>query len=412
MSETPPSEPKGKARGAGLWPVVLAVGLIWLGWQVALVPLAMRAPSEYAVRLAPGSPEVLARAAEDEVLTGEMDDAGYLARLALARAPFDVQALRVIALSEADAGRTEQADQLMTLAGNWSLRDTAAHSWLIESRLKQGNYASAFAHADTLVRRRADIRPLVFNLFSTAAETDPRAGPYLIGELADSAPWRTEYLQSVYKRQDGLQLLAALALGLEKTEAPFTTAELQSLYQALYQGRRISGLKAIRQTLDRPSGASILVDGEFGDDQPILPFGWDLGVGAGISVARLDDDKAPDRTALRVIHDGRNAQDLATQVVLMEPGTYRLSGRQRLENGRGRTGFAWRVQCLETSEIISETRFEMDREPQADWAPFQTQFTVPSQGCSAQVVKLVPLNTGRRTDIVIWFSQLSLVRIP
>ena len=408
MSGTPSPEQKTGSKSAGLWPVGLAVGLIWLGWQIALVPMSTLAPSEHAIRLAPGSAEVLARAAEGEMRAGEMEDAGYLARLSLSRAPFDVEALRVLAMSEAEAGRTVEADELMTLAGNWSLRDNAAHSWLIESRLRQGNYASAFAHADTLVRRRADLRPQVFNLFSTAAETDPRSGPYLVAELADSPPWRAEYLQSLYRRPDGLQLLAGLALGLEQTEGPFTDAELQSLYQ----GRRIPGLKTIRETLDRPSATTILVNGEFADQETILPFGWQLGVGPGISVGLLNDDRKPELTALRVIHDARNPEELASQVVLMQPGTYRLSGRQRLENGRGRSGFAWQVQCLETSGIISEVRFDLDMEAQADWSPFQTRVVVPEQGCTAQTVKLVPINTGRRTDIVIWFSQLALERIP
>ncbi len=412
MSEAPPPEAKTPGKAGGLWPVGLAVGLIWLGWQVALVPLATRAPSEHAIRLSPGSAEVLARAAEGEMRAGDMEDAGYLARLSLSKAPFDVEALRVLAMAEAEAGRTVQADELMTLAGNWSLRDSAAHSWLIESRLRQGNYASAFAHADTLVRRRADLRPQVFNLFSTAIETDPRAGPYLASELADSPPWRSEYLQSLYRRPNGLQLLAGLALGLEKTDGPFTSTELQSLYQALYQGRRIAGLQTIRETLDRPSTAAILVNGEFANQEAILPFGWQLGVGPGLSVGLLNDDRRPELTALRVIHDARNAQEVVSQLVLMEPGTYRLSGRQRLENGRGRTGFAWQVQCLESSEIISEVRFQLDMDAQADWSSFQTRVVVPAQGCTAQIVKLVPINTGRRTDIVMWFSQLALERIP
>lgn len=411
MSESGPPE-RPRSRADSLWPVGLAVGLIWLGWQVALVPLTARAPTEHAVRLAPGSADVLSRAAEVEAQAGDMEDAAYLARLSLARAPFDVPALRVLALAEADAGRLERADELMTLAGNWSLRDSAAHSWLIESRLRQGDYASAFAHADTLVRRRADLRPLVFNLFSTAAELDPRAGAYLVSELAGSPSWRAEYLESLYRRPNGLQLLAGLALGLESSEAPFSDAELQTLYQALYAGRRIPGLKAVRESLDRPASDSILVNGEFADGESILPFGWDLGVGPGISVGLLNDDQKPELTALRVIHDARNGQDLASQLVLMGPGTYRLSGRQRLESGEGRATFAWRVQCLETSEIIAEVRFDLEREGGADWVPFQTRVVVPAEGCSAQVVKLVPASTGRRTRIVMWFSQLALERTP
>ena len=46
--------------------------------------------------------------------------------------------------------------------------------WLIERRLRQGNYVSAFAHADTLVRRRQDIQPEVFSLFTLAGVQDPQ----------------------------------------------------------------------------------------------------------------------------------------------------------------------------------------------------------------------------------------------
>lgn len=400
----------GKPSGlTGLWPVGVAVGLIWLGWQMALVPMSTFAPPEQAVRLAPGSADVLSRAAEAEAMAGDMEDAAYLARLALSKAPFDVEALRVLALAESDAGRNDQADQLMTLAGNWSLRDNVAHGWLVESRLRQGNYASAFAHADTLIRRRADLRPQVFNLFSTAAELDPAAGAYLLGELAESPPWRAEYLQSLYKRPNGIQLLASLAVGLEKTAAPFSDAELEALYTALYNGRQIAGLKTVRQALDRPAADALLVNGAFVDEPAIRPFGWDLGVGPGITVALLNDDRKPDLTALRVIHDGRSQQPLATQILTLAPGTYRLTGQQRLENGSGRTQFSWEVQCVGATESLGEKRFDLDMAAQADWAPFDLRFTVPGTGCEAQTLRLIPRNTGRRTDIVIWFSQLSLV---
>lgn len=400
----------GKPSGlTGLLPVGVAAGLIWLGWQIVLVPLSIFAPPEHAVRLAPGSADVLAHAAEVEAMAGDMEDAAYLARLALSKAPFDVEALRVLALAESDAGRDDQADQLMTLAGNWSLRDNVAHGWLVESRLRQGNYASAFAHADTLIRRRADLRPQVFDLFSTAAEMDPAAGAYLLGELAESPPWRAEYLRSLYKRPNGIQLLASLAVGLEKTSAPFSDSELEALYTALYEGRQIPGLKTVRQALGRPSADALLVNGAFADEPAVRPFGWDLGVGPGIAVAMLNDDRKPELTALRVIHDGRNPQPLATQILTLAPGTYRLTGQQRLENGSGRTQFSWEVQCVGATEILGEKRFDLDMAAQAEWSSFDVRFTVPGSGCEAQTLRLVPRNTGRRTDIVIWFSQLSLV---
>ncbi|WP_298745490.1 hypothetical protein, partial [uncultured Brevundimonas sp.] len=113
----------------------LVVGAVVLGWQIALQPLIQRAPVEAAIRIAPGSPLVLRRAAESELAAGRTDTAAALGREALRRSPFNVPALRVVGLTEARAGREEAADDILTLAGNWSLRDDPAHAWLVERRL-------------------------------------------------------------------------------------------------------------------------------------------------------------------------------------------------------------------------------------------------------------------------------------
>src|SRR5690606_6261812 len=106
------------------------------------------------------------------------------ARARLRQSPFDVRALRVAGLVAARNGQDELANEVVTLAGNWSLRDDPAHAWLIEYRLRRGDDGSAFAHADTLVRRREDVRTQVFDLFTTAANSDPRSLPVLIDLLS------------------------------------------------------------------------------------------------------------------------------------------------------------------------------------------------------------------------------------
>ena len=63
----------------------LVVGAVVLGWQIAIQPLIQRAPVEIAVRLAPGSPLALRRAAEAELAAGRIDNAAALSRDALVR---------------------------------------------------------------------------------------------------------------------------------------------------------------------------------------------------------------------------------------------------------------------------------------------------------------------------------------
>jgi hypothetical protein len=405
----------------GYGAVGLAIGLIWLGWQVVLVPLTDRAPSEHAVRLSPGSAVVLAEAAEDEWRAGRMDNADALARLALERAPFNLQALRVLGLVEGETGDRALADDLLTLAGNWSLRDDSSHSWLIDNRLRRGDYGSAFAHADTIVRRRAEVRPQVFDLFGTAMETDPRSVPFLAGELSDDPPWRAAFINSLYQREGGVALAAQLAMVMKDSDGHFSDAELQQLYQRLYSAGQIGALRQVRTALDRPAAGQALVDGRFEAQSAILPFGWDLAVGAGYSVAALADAGPSDESntnarpsgALRVGHNGQSRDVLARQVTLLPPGSYRLLGRSRWEFGKSEMTFSWQVICRGAARPAGEAVIGAPRtsSPAAGetWTPFSVEFQVPSEGCDSQSVQLAGENPGRRTDLVVWFSHLEIM---
>lgn len=418
-----PTPPKASPL-LGYGAVGLAIGLIWLGWQVVLVPLADRAPAEHAVRLSPGSAVVLAKASEAEWRAGRMDNADALARMALERAPFNLQALRVVGLVEGETGDRGVADDLLTLAGNWSLRDDSSHSWLIDNRLRRGDYGSAFAHADTLVRRRAEIRPQVFDLFGTAMEADPRSVPFLAGELADSPPWRAAFINSLYQREGGVALAAQLAMVMKDSDGRFSDAELQQLYQRLYSASQTEALRQVRTTLDRPAAEQNLIDGRFEADAAILPFGWDLAVGAGYSVAALSDagpSEAADGQlrpsgALRVGHNGQSRDVLARQVTLLAPGRYRLLGLSRWEFGTSQMTFSWQLVCGGAARPAGEAVFGAPTRSTAaaseTWTPFSMEFQVPADGCDSQSLQLVGENPGRRTDLVIWFSHLEIAAVP
>ena len=128
-----PASTRGVTQHIGYGLLALSV---WLAWEVLKAPVAARAPPSIGVRIAATSPEVLRRAAEAEFTAGRPGNAEALAEESLVRAPFNARALRVRGLAAAEAGETEQADQLLTLAGNWSLRDDPAHAWLVEYRLR------------------------------------------------------------------------------------------------------------------------------------------------------------------------------------------------------------------------------------------------------------------------------------
>lgn len=397
---------------ADIAPYVLIVGAVVLAWQIAIQPLIQRAPVEVAVRVAPGSAIALRRAAESELEAGRNDNAASLGRDALIRSPFDVRALRVVGLTEARAGRADSADDLLTLAGNWSLRDDPAHAWLVEHRLRRGDYSSSFAHADTLVRRREDIRPQVFRLFTVAASHDAqRVLPVLVRLLEANPPWRAAYLTGLYAQEDGLQVAASLAVLLQSSKAPLTTRELAEFYeQALHKGQE-GAVKAVRARLNRPRADIAVTNGGFDDPTASEPFQWALVQKAGAATEILADDLDSSNFALRVEYDGSSAGPLARQRTFLAPGRYRFRAESRLESGEAAGQMAWTVTCATGGAgLVSVAAVPAGTPANPRWTASSAEFSVAA-ACSSQWLELRGLTGDRDTPVVAWFDRVAIISL-
>lgn len=384
---------------------------VWLAWEIAKAPIAERAPAVLAMRIAPTSPEVLRRAAESELASGRTENAKALAEESLSRAPFNARALRVRGLAAASEGRLTEADELLTLAGNWSLRDDPAHAWLVEHRLRRGDYRSAFAHADTLARRRVDLYPSLFELFSTAASLDPRAVGAVADLLEERPPWRWAYLGYLRHDPDGDPVLLAVALALENSKAPLDSSELSDAYQHWLGEGRLGAISLLRARSGRPAMDSLVGNGNFStaEDQQIKPFGWSLGIGAGLNAEVLEDDQDSSNLALRVDYDGYGSTIVASQVLTLTPGRYSLSLRERLESRTGNAHVSWRINCIEDrSEIVRLTTPAQADEVTASWRARQVGFTIPAEGCVAQYIALNPDPSDRRAPLIVWFDDVKI----
>lgn len=391
--------------------LLLTVIAITLGWQIVREPLKQRAPVAVAVRVAPTSPLALRRAAEAELAAGRTDNAAALARDALARSPFNVQSLRVVGLTEASKGRTASADEILTLAGNWSLRDDPSHAWLIGARLRRGDYMSAFAHADTLVRRREEAQPTVFRLFTAAASQDARrALPAISRLLAAKPPWRRDYLTSLYRTRDGFQVAVNLAIALERGPAPMTTEELQELYLHLMETEQVEVIKLVRSTLKRPAVTHV-ANGNFEDPAIPEPFQWQLVQKAGAAAAEATDDLGRYRTSLRVEYDGYTPAILARQRTFLEPGDYRLEAASRIESGSPSGRIVWAVTCASEERA----RFTLPAvapasRSQTSWAVQRGDFSIPA-GCTNQWLELRGQPLDSRSQMAVWFDAVSISRV-
>jgi hypothetical protein len=386
----------------------LVIGAVVLGWQIVIQPLIQRAPVEIAVRLAPGSPLALRRAAESELAAGRIDNATALSRDALVRSPFDVRALRVLGLTEARARSEDAADEMLTLAGNWSLRDDPAHAWLVERRLRRGDYASSFAHADTLVRRREDIQPQVFRLFTVAGTADPqRSLPVVARLLATRPPWRGAYLTSLNQTPQGLQVAASLAVLLQAGRAPFTNDELQQFYSALINAGGIEGIRTIRGRLNRPPVAAAVTNGGFDEADHPGPFQWRLYDKAGIVAEIAADDLNPSNAALRVDYDGYATGTIAEQLTYLRPGSYRFTAAIRSETGNPTARLAWTLSCATSGGGKVAIPTVATGTAANSWTNLSGRFEIPA-GCPAQWLRLETRADDRRAPTLVWFDRIAI----
>lgn len=384
----------------------MIVVAVVLGWEVIKAPISLRAP-EHLGGLAATSPEALGVIAEKRFAANRYDDAGMIAEESLAKAPFNARALRVLGLSRAqDPSRLSEADRLVTLAGNWSLRDDPAHAWLIERRLRQGSYGSAFSHADTLARRRADLHPRIFQLFTRAAASDRRSLPHLAARMAERPPWRRDYLEYLREDEDGDAVLFYLAASLAGKPGAFSQNELETLYKHWLGEGRIEAIRQIRRRT-ASAAANPLANGDFEVEyaQQTLPFGWELGASPSLSTQILPDDVDPSQKALRVQVSGTRADVALDQFLLLKPGHYRIDGTYRVEAGDSLDRVDWVLRCTETPAPL-ELHSSRLRPDQTVWAPFALTVRVPDSGCTGQHLQLMVRSADRRSPLAFWIDNV------
>lgn len=384
---------------------VIALAIV-LAWQMVVALFAQRAPVDAAVRLAPTSAIALVRAAESEFAAGQRDDAAALAGAALRIAPFNVRALSIIGRTQDAAGDAAAADQTLTLAGNWSLRDDPTHAWLMNRRLRQGDYASAFAHAETMARRETPAQPRLFEMFTVAAQADPRGLSALVKALALAPPWRNSYIEFARDHQGTDQLLADLAINLQRTGAPLTDGELSGLYRRWLDARQPGYMRALQRSLGRPDLRAGVWNGGFDSGDGVAPLDWLINLDAGYS-AQITDSGEPDRGgALLVETDGMSAGVIASQLLLLPPGPATIRIRQRLESVGGTATLGWRIICFETGATLAE--WKAGNTPEPEWRQQVHALSVPAAGCTAQWIQLQAVPGDRRAPLRAWFDDLRI----
>lgn len=287
----------------------------------------------------------------------------------LAPEPFLVHG--TIALRNGDYRRSEQ---LLRMASIRAPRSIAAHYLLSDLYLRSGRIEDAVAEMGMLNRL---LPGAMVQLAPALAAYARDTGAFRrLGPVLDAYPeMKPRLLLALAADTRHTDLILALASTGNTDEVDvFWREQLvgnlvkEGSYEQAY--RVWARLSNVRQ----PPGS--LFNPTFGASRAPAPFNWELARGSG-GVAEARDG------GLQVLYFGRENMPLATQTMMLTPGSYRLS---MLVSGSvpGSSAISWQITCLGSGARV----LHLPISGKSASKRIGAEFRLPAQACSAQRLEL------------------------
>lgn len=278
-------------------------------------------------------------------------------------------------------------------AAQWrNPRSLPAAYFLADRYLRSGDVKNGLRETAALARLSHDGGTAAVP-YLTQYATDPSNWP-AVRALFESDP---QLAQPVLLRlaSDIRTVPAALALAgrREAENQPWLLQVLDTLIKAGDYARARATWAKITGT--RASTGELIHDAGFSDSTSLPPFNWQL----TSSTVGLAERQRGGR--LHVLFYGDEDGALASQLLLLPPGTYRLS--MRLAGDRLRAhGLTWAIWCDKAAQPLSS--ITLDVAAARAW-----QFQVPA-GCQAQWLKLSGVSADMPQQVDISISGLTLMK--
>lgn len=408
-----------------LWRGLLAASALGLAWislvngvgdhAMERVERGDKDALEAALGWRPNHPELLLAEAK-RIMSRNQTESVRLLEQAYRADPTDPQPLTALAtLSLLEELQLTQGTALIEAAARLAPASADNHRAIAIYWSALGRYDRMLEHWSAMLEadrsRRTQIYPA---LLAIAADPGSRA---LIEPLVAAQPsWWTDFFRQAASTARELETVRFLyTLRRRFVRDPVSEEERVAFVERLQKDGAIgeayvvwiSGLDAnARARLGR------LFDGGF--DLPIegRGFGWRISTNKHFSAAPEPTLGASGRAALRLrfrAFEGDFAN--VSQPLFLDPGTYRLSGRAKVDSLISLGGLRWVVRCLRPeSRVLGEgPRFLGSSE----WAAFDLSFEVP-QDCDYQQLVLMAAGSRsfeRKFNGDLWFDDLKIARV-
>lgn len=268
------------------------------------------------------------------------------------------------------AGNEHLALQAFLAARQRDPRATAARYFLADHYLKAGENAAGLAEVSALARLVPQSLPSVAPFLASYARS-PGAAPHVKAMLQGEPQLERVLLDQLAADPGNLNLMLHLWNGRGGDDAKLWQSRL--LNGLIDSGRVDEARNAWMRFAGIKTEKDRLVDAEF-TAHPPPPFGWTLASGPAGAAEPLSGGR------LHLLFYGRDDAVLASQLLTLPPGRYRLSMQVGGVSATPKS-LSWTLKCLAGAATI--VSIPLDRA-----GAIAASITVPG-GCPAQRLELV-----------------------
>ena len=310
---------------------MVALAIAWRVTTLGLAGYFAGDDAQLATRFDGDHPDALVRLANARLTAGQVDEAEALARRAIVARPLNAAAFRVLGFAASDRNDDARADAMMAAAADLTRRDPPATVWMFNKALDERDHPGAFAYADALLRRSPEAADRLFAPMIGALD-DPAAVAALTDRLAHGPPWRASFLAELAGQGSETAIRAVLGR-VQAGRRPLSDREMNWVLRRYLVTHDRGEVRAFWAGLLSPADRarlSHIYDGGFETRTGTQPFGWQATREASASARFAEADGASGK-ALHAEHFGPKKERMLSQLLVLEPGAWRLSGRQSRE---------------------------------------------------------------------------------
>ena len=301
-------------------------------------------------------------------------DVRRLSARALDRDVTNSLAVEFVALGADRAGDHDRAARLFHLSDRISRRSLPTRLWLIQASVDRGDVPGALRDFDIALRTSTDAPKLLFPVLSRAS-TEPSLAPALARLLDRPSDWRLPFLHDAITDYGGAAGIAAVALRMRERGWLVANHVDDTLVGQLIVEERYAEARVVQDAFHQTAeSASLVRDPAFADIRARYPFGWQIEDQGEIGARR---GKANGRPVLAYQSQSGGSGPVATQLLILPSGRYRLTTRTATPAEDGTAPPFWTLTCAgENGQQIAL----LDEPPTGNAS---LDFIVPS-GCGAQ----------------------------